>query len=98
MTQIKKGKHYANTVMSNRHPYSLIARDKHPEPQLEWIERTLIAPDTMAVDSENIGRVIYYKYIPEAGAGKWLLVIVQDDQFFNAYFNKDLLKRWGRPQ
>ena len=55
-------------------------------------------PNTAHIDTEHPGQVLYYGYIPEAGDGKWLVVIVQDDQLFNAHFNKDLLRRWGRPE
>ena len=84
--------------MRNPHPYWEEARLKHPEPPGEWVERTLAAPYTAAEDDAHPGRVVYYSYIPEAGAGKWLLVVIQDDRLFNAYYNKDLLKLWGKPE
>lgn len=88
----------ARSVTNNPHPYYIRAREKHPEPAMEWIERTLSNPYTVAVDDEHPGRQVYYGYIPEAGTGKWLMVIVQDSQLFNAYFNRDLLKTWRRPE
>ena len=94
--EIKKGRRYARPVMTNPHPYLASARMKHPEPRLEWVERTLTTPFTADIDETHSGRVVYYCYIPEAGTGKWLMVIVQDDRLFNAYFNRDLLKTWGR--
>ena len=84
--------------MRDPHPYWEESRLKHPEPPGEWVERTLTAPYTAAEDDAHLGRVVYYSYIPEAGTGKWLLVVVQDDRLFNAYFNKDLLKLWGKPE
>ena len=92
------GLEYARSVINNPHPYYIRARGKHPEPAMEWIERTLANPQSAAVDDENPGRLIFYGYIPEAGTGKWLMVIVQDQKLFNAYFNRDLLKSWGRPE
>ena len=92
------GLEFARSVINNPHPYYLRARDKHPEPDLEWIERTLANPYITTVDDAHPGRLAFYRYIPEAGAGKWLLVVVQDAQLFNAYFNRDLLKSWGRPE
>lgn len=80
-------------------PYRAKSREKHPEPTADWIERTLVDPDKVEADDKHPGRTLYYKYIPEAGRrGRWLLVIVQDDQEFNAYSHKKSLKLWGRPE
>ena len=92
------GQEFARNAIDNPHPYYIRAKNKHPEPAMEWIERTLSNPHTVDVDDEHPGRLVYYSYIPEAGTGKWLMVLVQDDQLFNAYFNRDLLKRWRRPE
>ena len=90
---------YARQVMANPHPYRAESREKHPEPTDAWIERTLVDPYKVEAHDEYPGRTIYYKYIREAGRrGRWLLVIVQDDQEFNAYFDRDYVKLWGRPE
>jgi hypothetical protein len=87
--------------MSNPHPYYEVARSKHPEAKPEWIERVLITPyhKELAVDGDLVvmeQRSVYYGYIPEEE--KWLIVIVDEDMLFNAYFDRKLLKRWGRPE
>ena len=92
------GLEFARSVVSNPHPYFARARAKHPEPDMEWIERTLASPHKSDFDNEHTGRLICYGYIPEAGNGKWLVVIAQNEQLFNAYFNRDLLRSWGRPE
>ena len=84
--------------MANPHPYRSRSREKHPEPTDEWIERTLVDPYKVEADETHPARMVYYAYIPEAGQGRWLLVIIQDGQEFNAYFDRKYLKRWGRPE
>ena len=84
----------AEQIVSNPHPYYLNrAQHKHSEPKGEWILRTLIAPN----HTENLGggRELYWGAIPEAE--NWLLVIVQDEQLFNAYLNRQKRREWGRP-
>ena len=84
-------------MMSNPHPYWQVANGRHPEPTTEWIERTLMGPYTAEEDETEIGRVVYYGYVPEVE--KWLVVVVaQDDRLFNAYFNRNLLRLWGKPE
>ena len=95
---MEQGRDYASTVMSNPHPYRAESSLSPPEVEPEWIERTLVNPYAVTADERHPGRTVYYSYIPEAGAGKWLLVVVQDDQLFNAYFNHNLLSRRGRPE
>ena len=92
------GLEFARSVVNNPHPYYARARDKHPEPDMEWVERTLTNPSMISVDDAHTDWTIYYGYIPEAGNGKWLVVIAQKEQLFNAYFNRDLLKVCGRPE
>ncbi len=87
--------------MSNPHPYYVQrAIVRHQEPDAEWIERTLTNPYTAKEDSNHPHRTVYYSYIPEFGRGHWLLVIVQNDQLFNAYFDRTLLRasKLGRPE
>lgn len=95
---IKRGHRYAVAVMHSPHPYRQISAITHPEPASEWIERTLADPYTATIDETHPGRVVYYSFIPEAETGKWLVVVVQYDRLFNAYFNRDLLKLWGIPE
>jgi hypothetical protein len=59
----------------------------------EWIERTLIAPHHQETDTD--GRELYYGAVPEEG--KWIRVVVENDQLHTAYFDKRLIKRWGMP-
>ena len=85
--------------MGNPHDYWRRSILTHPETTPGWIERALVHPYTVKVDDGNPGRRVYHAYIPEAGRrGRWLLVITQDDQLFNAYFNRALLREYGRPE
>ena len=97
LAQFKKGVRYARQVVRKPHPYRRVSALTHGEPEAEWVERTIADPYTAHEDQNHPGRNVYYRFIPEAGEGKWLLVVVENDQLFNAYFNSKLLKVWGRP-
>ena len=85
----------AGRIIGNPHPYYVNrARQKHSEPSLEWILRTLIDP--FRVEKLEDGRELYWGAVPEVE--NWLLVIVQDGQLFNAFFNRRKRREWGRPR
>ena len=73
--------------------YEEVAKQTHPEPEEQWVERVIAAPDH--IEDQPNGRVSYFGYIEEAE--KWLRVIVEDGRLFNRYFDRDKLKEWGRP-
>ena len=64
---------------------------------LEWIIRAIDQPYLVEIDEEHPGRQVYPAYIPEYRGGRWLLVVVQDDHLFISYFNREDMKRYGRP-
>ena len=69
------------------------AKHNHPEVLEAWVQRVLDNPDHVTAQPD--GRIRYYGYIDEAG--KWLRVIVEDDEVLNRFFDRGALRRWGRP-
>ena len=73
--------------------YEAVAKQNHPEPEEEWVERVIASP--YHIEEQPNGRQSYFGYIEEEG--KWLRVIVEDGRLFNRYFDRTKLKEWGRP-
>lgn len=73
--------------------YEQRVRLKHPGIKDEWVECVLANP--YHTETQLDGRIRYYGYIEEVS--KWLRVIVEDGKVHNRFFDRDKLRRWGRP-
>jgi hypothetical protein len=71
------------------------ASQKHPEVQLEWIERVLANP--MRYEVQPNGRISYWGNIAESN-GRALRVITLNDgeTVHNAFFDRNFYKRQQR--
>lgn len=84
----------ARRIIDNPHPYyTAYAIAKHPEVDVEWIERTLIEP--FRAEIQDNGRLCFWGAVPERG--NWLRVIVDDGHLFNAFLDHGKRRQWGRP-
>ena len=73
--------------------YEHAARRKHPGIKDEWVERVL--SDPYYTETQLDGRIRYYGYIEEVG--RWLRVIVEDGKMLNRFFDREKLRKWGKP-
>ena len=46
-------------------------------------------------NDDDVSRMIYFGKVPEVN--KWLRVVVENDQLLTAYFDRRLIRRWGKP-
>ncbi|MXY20597.1 MAG: hypothetical protein F4Y49_04590 [Dehalococcoidia bacterium] len=79
--------------METTNYYEQRVRQKHPEIRDEWVERVLANP--YHTETQPDGRIRYYGFIEEAG--KWLRLVIEDGRLHNRFFDRDKLRRWGRP-
>ena len=86
-----KRRRYARRVIANPTPH--YDPNRHSQVQTEWIERTITEPYHQRRDTD--GRMIYFGKVPEVN--KWLRVVVENDQLLTAYFDRRLIRRWGKP-
>ena len=87
----------ARRIIENAHGYyTTRARRKHIGIEPERIERVLIDPHL--VELESNGRIRYWGYIPEWGEdGRWLRVVVEDGRLLNAFPDRNKMSLWGIP-
>ncbi len=77
--------------------FEKFVRVKHPEVELEWIERVLVNP--VKTEVQPNGRISYIGNIAEFG-GRTLRVITESDgeTVHNAFFDRKFLKRQQKGQ
>ena len=69
------------------------AKLKHPEVSEAWVIRVLQNPHH--TETQPDGRIRYYGYIEDID--KWLRVIVDNDKVLNRFFDRNAMRKWGRP-
>lgn len=81
--------------MKTTNYFNNFASQKHPEVQLEWIERVLDDPVKKEIQTNN--RISYWRSIKEA-EGRVLRVITLEDgeTVHNAFFDRNFYKRQQR--